>query len=308
MRNAFAQEILELARKDSRVVVLSADIGNHLFDKYKAEFPDRFYNTGVAEANTISMAAGLAAEGFRPVCYTITPFITYRCYEQIRIDICYHEMPVIVVGTGSGLSYASLGPTHHSCEDLAVMRALPGMKVAAPADSPEVKSCLQAALAVSTPVYIRIGKKGEPVIHDTTPEFVWGKWRSLREGKDICILSTGNMIAPALALAETFGKENISVQVINASSVKPLDEKTLSSVFEKFKLVATLEEHSLIGGFGSAVGEWLIDQTNTPKGKLARFGTGDFFLHALGEQEYARKQYGLDEETLYRKISEVYRR
>jgi transketolase len=308
MRNAFAHEILELARKDPRVVVLSADIGNRLFDKYKAEFPDRFYNTGVAEANTISMAAGLAAEGFRPVCYTITPFITYRCYEQIRIDICYHEMPVIVVGTGSGLSYASLGPTHHSCEDLAVMRALPGMKVAAPADAPEVKSCLHAALGANTPVYIRIGKKGEPVIHQTAPEFSWGRWNSLRSGSDICILSTGNMIAPALALSDAFAKEDTSVEVINASSVKPLDEKTLASVFERYKLVVSLEEHSLIGGFGSAVGEWLIDQQIVPKARFARFGTGDYFLHALGEQEYARKQYGLDEVTLHRKISALYRK
>ena len=159
MRNAFSQEILEIARQDSRLVVLSADIGNHLFDKLKSEFPSRFYNTGVAEANTISMAAGLAVSGFRPVCYTITPFITYRCYEQIRIDICYHEMPVVIVGTGAGLSYASLGATHHSCEDIAIMRVLPGMYVAAPADAQEVKACLRAAVNLWKPVYIRIWKK-----------------------------------------------------------------------------------------------------------------------------------------------------
>lgn len=307
MRNAFAQEILELARKDPRVIVLSADIGNRLFDKYKAEFPDRFYNTGVAEANTISMAAGLAAEGFRPVCYTITPFITYRCYEQIRVDVCYHEMPVVVIGTGSGLSYASLGPTHHSCEDIAVMRALPGMKVAAPADAPEVKSCLAAALNADSPVYIRIGKKGEPVVHPQPPQFIWGKWNALKSGSDLCILSTGNMLQPALSLAEIFGKEKISVEVINASSVKPLDQSTLRRVFNDFKLIVTLEEHSLIGGFGSAVAEWLIDQNAYPKAKFARFGTGDRFLHALGEQEYARKEYGIDEASLYAKIAQLYK-
>ena len=136
MRNAFADEILSLARQDPRVVLLSADIGNRLFDKLKAEFPDRFYNCGVAEANMIGVAAGLAQSGLRPFCYTITPFITYRCMEQIRVDLCYHHLPVTVVGTGSGLSYASLGGTHHSCEEMGMLRLLPGLTVGGPADAP----------------------------------------------------------------------------------------------------------------------------------------------------------------------------
>src|ERR1051325_6833225 len=145
MRNAFSKGITALAATDPRVVLLSGDIGNRLFDDFKAACPGRFYNCGVAEANMIGVAAGLAMSGFRPVCYTITPFITYRCLEQIRIDVCYHEAPVTIVGTGSGLSYASLGATHHSCEEMGMLRLLPGMIVLAPADEIEVRGAVGAA-------------------------------------------------------------------------------------------------------------------------------------------------------------------
>jgi transketolase len=301
MRNAFAEEILEIARQDERLIVLSADIGNRLFDKLKAEFPSRFYNTGVAEANNISMAAGLAASGFRPVCYTITPFITYRCYEQIRLDVCYHEMPVVIVGTGSGLSYASLGATHHSCEDIAVMRVLPGMHIAAPADAPEVKACLRAAIELGKPAYIRIGKKGEPVIHKEVPGFRFGFWSVMRRGSDVCLLSTGNMIEPSLQIAASIEGAGISASVVNCASIKPLDEEMLGNMLNTHSAVATLEEHSLIGGFGAAVVEWIIDK-NLDSRKVLRFGTGDYFLHRVGEQEYARHQYGLDVRRITEKI------
>lgn len=297
MRNAFAQEILEIAREDARVVVLSADIGNRLFDNFKCEFPARFFNTGVAEANTISIAAGLAAAGFRPVCYTIAPFITYRCYEQIRVDVCYNRMPVTVVGTGAGLSYAALGPTHHSCEDIAVMRALPEMYIASPADAPEVKSCLRTAVGLGRPAYIRIGKKGEPVLHRKTPDFQFGRWSVIRKGETACILSTGNMLPKALEAAEVLKGKGVNACVVNCASVKPLDELLLEEVFRRFTSIATLEEHSLIGGFGSAVAEWAVDRS-MDTGRLVRFGTRDFFLHRLGEQEYAREQYGLSTERI----------
>jgi transketolase len=301
MRNAFAEELLEIARRDERLIVLSADIGNRLFDKLKAEFPSRFYNTGVAEANNISMAAGLAASGFRPVCYTITPFITYRCYEQIRIDVCYHEMPVVIVGTGSGLSYASLGVTHHSCEDIAVMRVLPGIHIAAPADALEVKACLRAAFNLGKPTYIRIGKKGEPVIHDEIPPFKFGAWSVLRQGSNVCLLSTGNMLEPALKIADILENAKISASVVNCASIKPLDEEMIEKMINSHDAVVTIEEHSLIGGFGGAVVEWVVDQ-NLDANKIIRFGTKDYFLHRLGDQEYARNQYGLGVQQITDKI------
>lgn len=292
MRNAFAQQITELAQRDERVVLLSGDIGNRLFDDLKARCPDRFFNCGVAEANMISMAAGMAMSGLRPVCYTITPFITYRCMEQIRVDVCYHHVPVVIVGTGAGLSYASLGATHHSCEEMGMLRLLPGLAVVAPADAMEVRGALKAALKHPHPVYIRIGKKGEPVIHKTEPDFQIGKAIAVREGKDVCLLSAGNLLPVALETANLLAAQNVSTKVVSFHTVKPLDEDTLANAFANFKLVVTIEEHSVLGGLGGSVAEWLADHSPA-KARLLRCGTADEFLHETAEQEEAREHYGL---------------
>lgn len=302
MRNAFADEITSLGGSDPRLVMLSADIGNRLFDKFKARQPDRFYNCGVAEANMISMAAGLASTGLRPICYTITPFITARCFEQIRVDVCYHRMPVIIVGTGSGLSYASLGATHHSLEDMALLRSLPEMRVLAPADALELRSCLRTALKSDGPVYIRIGKKGEPVIFPKVPAFEFGAWNEVRPGSRVALLSTGNMLPVVLEVADSLKGATISASVHSCASVKPLDEKTLKRVFRECDVVATVEEHGRIGGFGSAVAEWLVDQSLPSRARLLRFATDDHFLHEPGEQDHARAVYGLNAATIAGKI------
>ena len=301
MRNAFASEILAIARADPRVVVLSADIGNRLFNAFKAEYPSRFLNTGVAEANTISMAAGLASCGFHPVCYTIAPFITYRCYEQIRVDVCYHRMPVTIVGTGSGLSYAALGTTHHSCEDLAVMRVLPEMRVAAPAAANDVRSCLRAAVASDQPSYLRLGKKGEPEVFSEPPPFEFGRWVTVREGADLCLLSTGNVLPIVREVAERLVHDGWQPRVVHCASVKPLDEDVLADILSAFDFVATFEEHSVAGGFGSAVAEWVIDHQKQPR-RFLRFGTRDCFLYRVGDQHYARQRHGLTVEQALTKI------
>src|SRR6185437_4851159 len=158
MRNAFADEVTKLGASDSRVVMLSGDIGNRLFDKFKDKCPTRFFNCGVAEQNMMGFAAGLAMSGLRPVVYTITPFVTSRCYEQIKIDVCYQEAPVTIVSVGGGLSYASLGPTHHSCEDIAILRALPNLRIVCPGDAWEVRAALRAAVSQDRPTYIRLAK------------------------------------------------------------------------------------------------------------------------------------------------------
>jgi transketolase len=293
MRNAFADEITQLATHDSRVVMLSADIGNRLFDKFKARQPERFYNCGVAEANMMSMAAGLASTGLRPVCYTITPFITSRCFEQIRVDVCYHRVPVVIVGTGSGLSYAGLGATHHSLEDLALLRSLPNMRVLAPADSMELRSCLREAFKTDQPTYIRIGKKGEPVFFPTPPPFEFGRWQKVRSGSRVAILSVGNMLPVALEAADTLAAAGPTPTVYSCASVKPLDEATLASVFTECDTVVSVEEHNLIGGFGSAVAEWVVDRPMPLRARFIRLGAADHFLHEAGEQEHARKVHGL---------------
>jgi transketolase len=302
MRNAFADELLKLAREDGRVVILSGDIGNRLFDKFKAEFPDRFYNCGVAEANMISMAAGLASCGFRPIAYTITPFVTTRCLEQIKVDVCYHEMPVMIVGTGSGLSYSSLGSTHHSFEDLAIMRVLPGMSVLAPADAGELRSCMRAALRQNGPAYVRIGKKGEPVIFKEPPALEIGKWNIVEPGERVCMLSCGTLLPVTLEAAAKLRAGGLAPQVARCASVKPLDLDFLDNAAANFELLVTLEEHSLVGGFGSAVAESLADAALPHTPRLLRAGIPDHFLHDCGEQEQARALCGLDADTIAHRI------
>jgi len=292
MRNAFADEITKIAQGDERFVLLSGDIGNRLFNNYKDSFGNRFFNCGVAEANMISMAAGMALSGLKPVAYTITPFITTRCYEQIHVDICYHDLPVVIVGVGAGFSYAGNGPTHHSCEDIAILRVLPGMNVICPGDSWEVRAAIKAALKCSHPVYIRLGKKGEPVVHSNVPDFTIGKSITVKEGKDVCFLSTGNLLPNVLKAAELLQEDNITARVESFHTVKPLDTETLEEVFVNYKLVLTVEEHSILGGLGGAVAEWLTNAGNG-KGRLFRVGSGDCFFHEAGPQEYVREMLGL---------------
>ncbi len=301
MRNAFAKCITELAQADERIVLLSGDIGNRLFDDYKAKCPGRFYNCGVAEANMVGMAAGLAMSGLRPVCYTITPFITYRCMEQIRIDVGYHRQPVVIVGTGSGLSYASLGSTHHSCEEMGMLRLIPDLDVLAPGDAMEVRGALKAALKRKNGVFIRIGKKGEPVVHESEPEFEIGKAIGLRDGKDVCLLSTGNMLPVALEAADQLTAKGSSVSVFSFHTVKPLDTECLTNAFNASRVVATIEEHSVLGGLGGSVAEWLSDQSDA-KARLIRFGTADEFLHETSEQMEARAHYGLTPDAITARI------
>lgn len=292
MRNAFADELIQLAASNDRLVLLSGDIGNRLFDRFKQSYPSRFYNCGVAEANMTSLAAGMAMCGLRPITYTITPFNTTRCLEQIRDDICYHQVPVLIVGTGSGLSYASLGCTHHSCEDIAILRSLPNMTILCPADSMELRSLFRQAVKLPGPAYLRIGKTGEPLVHTSIPELEIGKGYRMAAGEDLCLLSTGNMLPTALETAQILNTKKISAEVISFHTVKPLDIDLLRSVFQRFPLIVTMEEHSLIGGFGSAVAEWAVDQ-GPLSSRLLRFGTPDRFPHLIGSQKYLRAAYGL---------------
>ena len=302
MRNAFADEITRLAGEDNRLVLLSGDIGNRLFNKFRAQAPDRFYNCGVAEANMMGTAAGMAMSGLRPVAYTITPFITTRCLEQVKIDVCYHNLPVVIAAVGAGLSYAALGPTHHSFEDLAVLRVLPNLAIVCPADPWEVRAALRAALRRPGPVYLRLGKKGEAAIHAAPPEFEIGRAIVLRRGSDVGILATGNLVAEALAAADLLKLQGVACTVVDFHTVKPLDESALRTVFAGTSLVVTLEEHSLIGGFGSAVAEWLADNGPLPAG-LMRFGMRDEFLHQAGNQKFARRYFGLNAEAVAARIA-----
>ena len=308
MRNAFADELLKQSKIRNDIVLVAADIGNRLFDRFKEANPDKFYNAGVAEANAIGMAAGLSMGGFKPVVYSIATFITARCFEQIKVDVCYNGNPVIIVGVGGGFSYAGNGATHHSFEDMAILRSLPEISIVAPADSYEVRGALRAALHHDKPVYLRRGKKNEPLVHDSIPNFTIGKSISLKWGSEVCILSIGNITPEAMAAAEILETEGISTEVMSFHTLKPLDKEYLEGAFNKFRLVVTVEEHGVIGGLGSAVAEWKAAEElkRELSAKLLSLGVKDGFMRRGGNQTYARNQFGLDSESISRRIAEVY--
>jgi len=307
MRNAFASEITSLATQDKRIVLLSGDIGNRLFDKFKSLCPDRFFNCGVAEANMVSMAAGMAMYGLRPVTYTIAPFNTLRCLEQIKVDVCYTALPVVIVGVGAGLSYAANGVTHQSCEDIAFLRILPNMTVICPGDAWEVRVALKQAFQLLGPVYLRLGKKNEPIVHSQEPTLQIGKALVVRQGEDLCILSTGNMLPVAMEAAEALLISGVSAQVVSFHTVKPLDEEYLRAAFNKFRLAVTVEEHSVLGGLGGSISEWVTGQPPI-KARLLTLGTGDVFLHEAGGQDYARSHFGLTSSEVANRVLVAYRK
>lgn len=304
MRDAFASEMTYLAAERSDVTLLSGDIGNRMFDRFKQVAPERFFNCGIAEANMISVAAGMALSGLRPVIYTITPFTTTRCLEQIRVGVAYHQAPVVIVGTGSGLSYAELGPTHHSLEDMAILRTLPGLNVVAPADSAELVAQLRQALDAPNPTYMRIGKKGEPPLHDSSAQLGIGKANLLRDGSDLLVVGVGPILGEALQAAEIADANGISVAVACLGGVKPLDAVFLDEMAQRFPCWLSLEEHGITGGLGSALLEWLAERER-PAIRLKRLGIPDAFLHELGNQTHTRRQLGLDAHGLAKSIRQM---
>lgn len=293
MRNAFAREINNLANENKNVVLLAGDIGNRLFDKFKAENPLRFHNCGIAEALMTGIASGLANSGFTPVTYTITPFNTLRCLEQIKLDVCYPNLPIIIVGTGSGLSYASLGATHHSLDDIAAMRMLPNMQILVPGDAYEVSSCLRAAVKSQKPTYIRLGKKGEPLVHKKAFTYEIGKVITISKGGKNLIISVGNMLSECLSAVEEFKAVNgLSSELVSLGSVNPLDQIYLEKAFKDFDNIVVVEEHGFTGGAGSAILEWAhLNAQNTNKLKLLY--TPKEFITGAGNQKNARNQCGL---------------
>ncbi|MBR4664690.1 MAG: transketolase [Lentisphaeria bacterium] len=302
MRNQFAATLLEQAGMIPELVLLSGDIGNRLFDPFKQAYPERFFNCGIAEAAMTGVAAGMAMTGLRPVTYTIASFNSYRCYEQIRLDVCCHNLPVIIAAVGAGLSYAPLNPTHHSLEDLALMRVLPNMTVLNPADSLELSALLKQAIRHDGPVYLRFGKKNEPKIHEQEPELKIGQWLQLREGDPSrpVLLSSGIITPEAVKAAD-----ELVAELWSCPSIKPLDDKVLLQLAKEKRRIVTIEEHSIRGGFGSAVSEFYAEH-----GMLVHhlaIGTPDRFLFNSASVAAVRQETGLDADSLVKRIGAVER-
>ena len=304
MRTLFQKKITELAKKRDDIVLLSGDIGNKMFDDFKEISPDRFINCGIAEASMMSVAGGLALSGMRPVVYTITPFVTARCFEQAKISVGYHEANVLIIGTGSGLSYAELGATHHSLDDISIMGSIPNMRVLAPCDSNQLGFYLEEALNINGPTYIRIGKKGEPIITSEVSEIRIGKSNIIKEGSDILILGIGPIINEALSAVEKLESESKkSIAIGDMSSVKPMDEIFLKEMVKrKFKTWITLEEHGFVGGIGIRINNWLFKNDKSKDIKTINLNTPDQFIHTLGKQKFLRKELNIDESFIYKKL------
>ena len=291
MRDAFNTELNLIAAQDSNVLLLTADIGFQVFDEFREKFPGRFFNVGVAEANMLGMATGLALSGKNPFVYTIVPFLTMRAFEQIRTDVCIQNQPVRIVGVGGGVAYGTLGPTHHSLVDMAILRALPNMTVVSPCDPIESMLATRAAVEHPGPVYIRLGKNGEPNLYDNEYEFVIGQSVEMRSGNDAVIISCGPVTKMAIDAADSLLEEGIQVGVQNMHTLKPIDVGKIIDMADKTSLVLTVEEHNIIGGLGSAVAEILSENGCNVLQK--RIGIKDNFCYGVGSQNYHLEKNGI---------------
>jgi transketolase len=291
MRQTSLNMVHELAKVDPRVLFIGSDLGDGTLKAMRAEVPERWFMEGVAEQHLIGMAAGLAMEGFVPYLNTIATFLTRRCLEQIAVDVCLHKLPVRLIASGGGLVYAPLGPTHLAIEDVALMRALPNMAVVCPSDASEMRRFMAASLNWPGPIYIRLGKGGDPVISRDEDEFCIGRGLWRRRGTDIVLVSTGIMTGRCLAAAEILRSGGLDCSVLHLHTVKPLDVETLLEAAARHALMVTVEEHVLIGGLGSAVAELLADHGASKP--LMRLGLPDAFPGNYGTQDEMLELYGL---------------
>ena len=291
MRKAFHEELLKAAREAKRIHMILADIGYGEIEPFANEFPERFINCGVAEQNMTGVACGVALAGNIAITYSIANFPTLRCLEQVRNDVCYHNANVKIVIIGGGMAYGPLGVSHHSTEDLAIMRALPNLKVIAPCDIYEARSAVHAMLAYDGPVYYRCGYKGEKNLHTGPVNFEIGKALKLREGKDAAIIFTGTIGINALHAADELEKQGYSIKLISMHTIKPIDVAAVLDAAET-GCVVTLEEHNICGGMGGAVAEALMDN-GACNIRFWRMALPDVNVCKIGSEEWLRDQYGL---------------
>lgn len=301
MRRAFINTLMKLAGEDDSIYLLTGDAGFTILEEFQERFPGRYYNIGISEAAMIGVAAGLAMSGKTVFVYTIVPFATMRCFEQVRIDLCYQNLPVKLIGVGQGVTYGTAGATHHAIEDIAIMRALPNMTVICPGGPVETKKAVEESLKLNGPCYIRLGKSGEPTVHDSDNiPFTIGKGIRVREGEKVGLIATSNMVPAASEAADLLQAEGLRPEVISMHTVKPIDRELIVSLAGRCSLIATLEEHNVIGGLGSAVGDVILEE-NLPV-RLIKFAIPDVYAPVAGSQRYLRGLFGLNPEQIFSRI------
>lgn len=305
MRKAFIKTLTELSKKNDNVYLLTGDTGFSILDEYQKMFSSRYLNVGLSEATMVGISAGLALNKKIVFVYGIVPFVTMRCFEQVRNDLCYQKLPVKLVGVGGGLTYGSAGATHHSIEDIAIMSSLPNMNVICPGDPVETSKAIEASMSLDSPTYIRLGKSGEPVLHDDLKSFMIGRGIIMRDGDGVALISTGNMLETTLSVSDKLMKNNIGPRVISMHTVKPIDRQLIMDTAKKCDIIVTIEEHNVIGGLGSMVANVLVEESLSAK--LIKFGIPDRYVDVVGEQPYLRNYFGLGEEQITNRILELCR-
>lgn len=305
MRDTFVKTLLEIAKKDKNVYIITGDLGFGVLKPFWDELPDQIINAGIAEQNMTSIAAGLALQGKIVYTYSIGNFPTLRCIEQIRNDCAYHDANVKVVCVGGGFVYGSLGMSHHATEDIAMMRALPDVTVVAPGDLVEAACATKAIYETPGTCYLRLGRGGEKQIHEKIDNFEIGKAIKIKDGKKVAVFSTGAIFDEVDEACKILEAEGITPAAFTFPTVKPIDKETILECAKNFDTIITVEEHNLSGGFGSAVAEVLAEDTSV-KAKLVRIGLDDRYSCIVGSQKYLRKQYSIDAETIINRVKENY--
>lgn len=292
MRNAYLSALYDLASGNRQILALVADNGALVYDRFRKDFPDQFVNFGISEANMVSVAAGLASCGKIPFAYTIACFLTMRAYEQIRNDVCLQNMNVKLVGIGAGFVYSNLGPTHHATKDIAIMRPLPHMTIFSPADPLEAKKVTFAAAQIGGPVYLRLSTGGTPAVYTQDYEFKVGKGVTLRKGSAAAIIATGGIVHEVNQAVDELEKLGISTRLINIHTLKPIDKEIILKAAGETKVIVTVEEHSILGGLGSAVAEIILEE-NYPPVKFKRLGLNCTFPCGYGTYQEMKELNGL---------------
>ena len=298
MRKVCLDSVHQLAKVDARIVFIGSDLGSGVLDAMKKEIPERFFMEGISEQHVIGMSAGLAMEGFIPYVNTIATFLTRRCYEQIALDLCLQDLPVRLIASGGGVVYAPLGPTHLAVEDFAILRALPNMTVVAPCDADEMRRLMTQTLDWPHPIYIRLGKGGDAIVSREEHGFEIGKAILLREPESGLFITTGVMTQIALRAADQLENEGVSCGVLHIHTVKPLDHAALSHWLPQVKGVVTVEEHTRIGGLGSAILEFCNDEMPEQATKIVRIGIPDRFADQYGSQNSLLAHWGITIDAL----------
>lgn len=301
MRDTFVKTLVELAKNDKNIELVTGDLGFGVLKPFWEQCPNQFTNAGIAEQNMTSMAAGMALEGKTVFTYSIGNFPTLRCLEQIRNDCAYHNANVKVVCIGGGFVYGSLGMSHQATEDLAILRALPDVVVMAPADLVEAEECTKALAKYKGTAYLRLGRGGEKRIHEKIDNFEIGKAIKVHDGEKIAIFSTGAIFEEVTAAYDELKNQGHNPAVYTFPTVKPIDKDTIENISREFDLVVTVEEHNVVGGFGSAVAEVMAEMSEK-KARLLRIGLNDEYSIRVGNQKYLRTQYGMDSKSIVEKI------